>query len=87
MRWLFKAGFALLLWEQDREPQSSPGMGNCWGKGTGDNPGEQGEELGGCRSPVKSAEGASPSTRLEIKWRKCCIWSENAAVIVYMKVS
>lgn len=41
---MFAASFpessCLLLWEQGREPQSSAGMGNCWGKGIGDNLGE-----------------------------------------------
>lgn len=54
----------LLLWEEGRT-----GMGSCWGKGIGDNSGEQGEELGGCRSPERSAEGASPSTRVGEAWK------------------
>lgn len=49
-----------------REPQSSTGMGSCWARGNG---GKPGEELGGCRSPERSAEGAGPSTRVGEAWK------------------
>lgn len=86
--------------------QGTPGQhwdGELLGKGNWRQPwGEQGEELGGCRSPERSAEGAGLSTRVGEAWKyggenavlqyECTVdWETHklldAAVVIYIKVS